>query len=45
MDVTIVNQPDLRIAGIRHIGPYQQIGRSSDASAACSRARRRPARR
>ena len=27
MDVTIVNQPDLRIAGIRHIGPYQEIGR------------------
>ena len=27
MDVQIVNQPDLRIAGIRHIGPYQEIGR------------------
>ena len=27
MDVTIVNQPDLRVAGIRHIGPYQQIGK------------------
>ena len=27
MDVHIVNQPDLRIAGIRHIGPYQEIGR------------------
>jgi AraC family transcriptional regulator len=27
MDVTIVEQPDLRIAGIRHIGPYQEIGR------------------
>jgi AraC family transcriptional regulator len=27
MDVEIVNQPDLRIAGIRHIGPYQEIGR------------------
>ena len=27
MDVTIVNQPDLRIAGIRHIGPYHEIGR------------------
>ena len=26
MDVQIVNQPDLRIAGIRHIGPYQEIG-------------------
>ena len=28
MDVTIVDQPELRIAGIRHIGPYQQIGQS-----------------
>ena len=27
MVVQIVNQPDLRIAGIRHIGPYQEIGR------------------
>ena len=27
MDVEIVNQPDLRIAGIRHIGPYHEIGR------------------
>jgi AraC family transcriptional regulator len=27
MDVTVVNQPELRIAGIRHIGPYDQIGR------------------
>jgi AraC family transcriptional regulator len=27
MDVQIVNQPDLRIAGIRHIGPYDQIGK------------------
>ena len=27
MDVTIVTQPDLRIAGIRHIGPYHEIGR------------------
>ena len=26
MDVTIVEQPELRVAGIRHIGPYQQIG-------------------
>jgi AraC family transcriptional regulator len=28
MDVEIVNQPDLRIAGIRHIGPYNEIGRA-----------------
>ena len=28
MDVTIVNQPELRIAGIRHIGPYPQIGKA-----------------
>ena len=28
MDVTITEQPELRIAGIRHIGPYQQIGRA-----------------
>lgn len=28
MNVTIVNQPELRIAGIRHIGPYNQIGRA-----------------
>ena len=27
MDVTIVDQPDLRVAGIRHIGPYHEIGR------------------
>ena len=27
MEVTIVQQPDLRIAGIRHIGPYMEIGR------------------
>ena len=27
MDVTIKQQPQLRIAGIRHIGPYEQIGR------------------
>ena len=27
MGVTIVEQPDLRIAGIRHIGPYMEIGR------------------
>ena len=26
MEVTIVEQPELRIAGIRHIGSYQQIG-------------------
>jgi AraC family transcriptional regulator len=28
MDVTIVNQPNLRVAGIRHIGPYDQIGKA-----------------
>jgi AraC family transcriptional regulator len=27
MEVTIVTQPDLRVAGIRHIGPYTEIGR------------------
>ena len=27
MDVTIVERPELRIAGIRHIGPYMEIGR------------------
>lgn len=27
MDVNIVEQPELRIAGIRHIGPYAEIGR------------------
>ena len=26
MDVSIVEQPELRIAGIRHIGPYPEIG-------------------
>ena len=26
MDVTIVQQPDLRVAGIRHIGAYNEIG-------------------
>jgi AraC family transcriptional regulator len=28
MNVQIVNQPYLRIAGIRHIGPYHEIGRA-----------------
>ena len=28
MQVTIVTQPELRIAGIRHLGPYDQIGRA-----------------
>ncbi|HTH24517.1 MAG TPA: GyrI-like domain-containing protein, partial [Vicinamibacterales bacterium] len=28
MDVTVVDRPELRIAGIRHIGPYPQIGRA-----------------
>jgi len=27
MDVTIKERPELRIAGIRHIGPYNQIGK------------------
>jgi AraC family transcriptional regulator len=27
MGITLVEQPDLRIAGIRHIGPYMEIGR------------------
>jgi AraC family transcriptional regulator len=27
LSVTIVNQPELRMGGIRHIGPYQEIGR------------------
>ena len=27
MDVTITQQPELRVAGIRHIGPYHEIGR------------------
>src|SRR5689334_16010223 len=27
MDAAIVNQPELRVAGIRHIGPYMEIGR------------------
>ena len=26
MDVTITQQPELRVAGIRHIGPYMEIG-------------------
>lgn len=26
MDVTITTQPELRVAGIRHIGPYHEIG-------------------
>ena len=28
MDVTIKDQPELRVAGVRHIGPYQEIGRT-----------------
>ena len=27
MSVTIVEQPELRVAGIRHTGPYMEIGR------------------
>ena len=27
MDIVIVERPELRIAGIRHIGPYMDIGR------------------
>ena len=27
MDVTIMEQPELRVAGIRHIGAYHEIGR------------------
>jgi AraC family transcriptional regulator len=28
MDVTIKSQPEVRVAGIRHIGPYHEIGRA-----------------
>ena len=28
MDVTIKDQPALRVAGVRHIGPYHEIGRA-----------------
>lgn len=28
MKVTIRDQPELRVAGIRHIGPYHEIGRA-----------------
>ena len=28
MNVTIKDQPELRVAGIRHIGPYHEIGRA-----------------
>ena len=28
MDVTIKTQPEMRVAGIRHIGPYHEIGRA-----------------
>lgn len=28
MRVTVKNQPELRVAGIRHIGPYHEIGRT-----------------
>ncbi len=28
MDPTIIEQPSLRVAGIRHIGPYTQIGQA-----------------
>jgi AraC family transcriptional regulator len=27
MDVNVTQQPELRVAGIRHIGPYMEIGR------------------
>lgn len=30
MDVVIKTQPELRVAGIRHIGPYHEIGREFD---------------
>ena len=28
MNVTVRSQPELRVAGIRHIGPYHEIGRA-----------------
>lgn len=28
MNVNVRNQPELRVAGIRHIGPYHEIGRA-----------------
>jgi AraC family transcriptional regulator len=28
MNVNVSNQPELRVAGIRHIGPYHEIGRA-----------------
>lgn len=28
MEVTIKDQPELRVAGVRHIGPYHEIGRA-----------------
>jgi AraC family transcriptional regulator len=28
MDVNVRTQPELRVAGIRHIGPYHEIGRA-----------------
>lgn len=28
MDVTTKDQPELRVAGVRHIGPYHEIGRT-----------------
>ena len=34
MNVTIVDQPELRVAGIRHIGPYTRSAARSGVSAA-----------
>jgi len=28
MNVNVRNQPELRVAGVRHIGPYHEIGRA-----------------
>lgn len=42
MDVTIKQQPELRIGTVRHIGPYPQIGRAFERLAALMSGATRP---
>ena len=42
MDVTIKVQPELRVGTVRHIGPYQQIGRAFERLASLMKNATRP---
>jgi AraC family transcriptional regulator len=42
MDVTITQQPEIRVGTVRHIGPYLRIGRAFERLAALMATARRP---